>query len=272
MVVPLKASQIGGLIRIRQYLVRLQNNLVCKLLVKRFQVSLQGTNLVRLGSSYGGWWVPEFSDERCPAGSFLVSAGLGGDVSFDKEMLSRGYICIGLDPLSEAIRYSKSELAEFSNFFALNHGLSDDSGEKIFYAPQIREHDSWSINNMHKTDFSLSQSFSVVTISDLERMFPDLKNAPYRILKMDIEGGEIPVLKQILRSKIKFNYLAIEVDYLSLISFLSIKTRIRHFLTVWQLMAGLEKQGYSLCKTENFNFCWILSGQTPSDGKANVKH
>ena len=246
-------------------------------------MSLQGENLVRLGSSYGGWWVPELSDEKFPAGSFLVSAGLGGDVSFDKEMLSRGYICIGLDPLSEAISYSKSELAEFSNFFALNCGLSDVSGEKIFYAPQISEHDSWSVNNMHKTDFSLSQSFSVVTISDLERMFPELENAPYRILKMDIEGGEvdvltsiteggeIPVLKQILHSKIKFDYLAIEVDYLSLISFLSIKTRIRHFLTVWKLMVGLEEQGYSLCKTENFNFCWILVGKAPSDGKANVK-
>jgi len=269
---PVKVNQLMSIIRIKHCLVRLQNILVCQLLVKRFQVSPQGENLVRLGSSYGGWWVPELSDEKLPTGSFLVSAGLGGDVSFDKEMLSRGYICVGLDPLSEAISYSKSELAEFSNFFALNCGLSDVSGKKIFYAPQISEHDSWSINNMHKTDFSLSQSFSVVTISDLERMFPALENAPYRILKMDIEGGEIPVLKQILHSKIKFDYLAIEVDYLSLISFLSIKTRIRHFLTVWKLMVGLEEQGYSLCKTENFNFCWILSRKTPSDGKVNVKH
>ena len=125
---------------------------------------------------------------------------------------------------------------------------------------------------MHKTDFSLSQTFSVVTIGDLERMFPELENAPYRILKMDIEGGEIPVLKQILHSKIKFDYLAIEVDYLSLIAFLSIKTIIRHFLTVWKLMVELEEQGYSLCKTENFNFCWILGGKAQSDGKANVKH
>jgi len=228
------------------------------MLIKRFLIPRPERGLIRLGSSYGGWWVPEFSKENLPEGSILISAGLGGDVSFDKEMLSRGFTCIGLDPLVDAIAYSTTELSSFTHFFPVNAGLSDVRGQKIFYAPQVKEHDSWSVNNMHSTDPTLSQSFEVVSIKDLEEIFPALETAPYRILKMDIEGGEIPVLKQIILLRIEFDFLAVEIDFLSLIPFLSFLKRIRHFLIVWKIMTGLEKQGYSLCKTDNFNFCWIF--------------
>jgi len=259
-------------INFKHYLVQKQNTLVCNLLISRFHVPLLGENLIRLGSNYGGWWVPEFSKENLPAGSILVSAGLGGDVSFDKEMLDRGFICIGLDPLVEAITYSKTELDMFKHFIPVNAGLSDSRGQKAFYAPQVKEHDSWSVNNMHSTNPSLARSFDVLSLSDLEEIFPALKQAAFRILKMDIEGGEIPVLRQIIISEIKFDFLAVEIDFLSLIPFLSLNKRIRHFFIVWNLMLELEKKGYFLCKTENFNFFWILGeGEMKSDGKLNAK-
>ena len=89
---------------------------------------------------------------------------------------------------------------------------------------------------------------------------------------MDIEGGEIPVLRQIIISEIKFDFLAVEIDFLSLIPFLSLYKRIRHFFIVWNLLRELEKKGYFLCKTENFNFCWILrEGKMKSNGKLNAK-
>ena len=238
--------------------MQIQNSAVCRLFIWRFQKPYEGKSLIRLGTSYGGWWVPQFTAETLPTGSIFVSAGLGGDVSFDDEMLSRGFIGIGLDPLKDAVDYSKSELANHSQFFPINCGLSDVQGLINFYAPRINEHDSWSVNNMHNTDPSLSRSFEVVTIRNLELMFPALKKAPYRILKMDIEGGEIPVLKQIIHEKIRFDYLAVELDFLSLIPFFSQEKRLRHIFIVWQIMSGLEALGYTLCKTENFNFCWFL--------------
>jgi FkbM family methyltransferase len=249
---------MSQLVRFKGGLVQIQNSALSRLFRWRFQKPYHGKSLVRLGTSYGGWWVPNFSPETLPTGSILVSAGLGGDVSFDNEMLSRGFICIGLDPLKEAVEYSKSELANYSQFFPINCGLSDVQGLINFYAPRISEHDSWSVNNMHNTDPSLSQSFEVVTIRDLEQMFPALKQATYRILKMDIEGGEIPVLKQIIDEEIRFDYLAVELDFLSLIPFISLSKRLRHIFIVWQIMSDLEALGYTLCKTENFNFCWSL--------------
>jgi FkbM family methyltransferase len=243
----------------KSYLVWAQNFAVCRLLIWRFKRPFHDMSLIRLGTNYGGWWVPRFSTENLPPGSILISAGLGGDVSFDKEMLSRGFICIGLDPLKEAVEYSKSELADFPQYFPINSGLSNVQGLISFYAPRINEHDSWSVNNMHNTDPTLSQSFEVVTIRDLEQMFPILKNAVYRILKMDIEGGEIPVLNQIVDEEIKFDYLAVELDFLSLIPFFSLSKRLRHMRIVWRIMADLEAMGYILCKTENYNFCWFLN-------------
>jgi hypothetical protein len=268
-----RIREMSPVVNFKQYLVRMQNILVCNLLIRRFQFPLNDVSLIRIGSSYGGWWVPEFSKESLPSGRVLVSAGLGGDVSFDKEMLSRGFTCIGLDPLMEAIFYSKTELAMFTNFFPVNAGLSDAHGQKIFYAPEVKEHDSWSVNNMHSTDLSNARSFDVLSIKDLERLFPALDKAPYRILKMDIEGGEIPVLEQIILLKINFDFLAVEIDFLSLIPFLSLYKRVQHFLIVWKIMTGLEKIGYSLCKTDNFNFCWIFKGQKMGlVGHPNAKH
>ena len=259
-------------INFKQYLVRKQNDLVCGLLIKRFYTPLREDNLIRLGSSYGGWWVPKFSKENLPAGAILVSAGLGGDVSFDKEMLHRGFVCIGLDPLVEAITYSKTELGMFEHFIPVNAGLSDSHGKKLFYAPQVKEHDSWSVNNMHGTDLLHAKQFDVLSLKDLEEIFPPLKHSTFRILKLDIEGGEIPIIRQIILLNIKFDFLAIEIDFLSLIPFLSLNKRIRHLFIVWNLMHGLEKMGYSLCKMENFNFCWTLrNGTIKSSGELNAK-
>ena len=255
-------GNMSQIMRLKNFLVHSQNRAVCRIFIWRFQRPYPDMELIRLGTSYGGWWIPRFSSETLPPGSILVSAGLGSDVSFDKEMLSRGFSCIGLDPLEEAVEYSKSELANFSQFFPINSGLSDVHGVMKFYAPRISEHDSWSVNNMHDTDPLLSRSFEVVSIGDLEQMFPTLKNSTYRILKMDIEGGEIPVLNQIIDTKIKFDYLAVEIDYLALIPFFSLKKRISHTFSVWKIMIGLEALGYNLCKTENFNFCWFFKDVT----------
>ncbi len=259
-------------VNFKQHLVRKQNDLVRGLLIKRFYTSLHDNNLIRLGSSYGGWWVPQFSKENLPAGAILVSAGLGGDVSFDKEMLRRGFVCIGLDPLVEAITYSKSELGMFEQFIPVNAGLSDSQGKKLFYSPQVKEHDSWSINNMHDTDLSHARQFDVLSLKDLEEIFPPLKHSTFRILKLDIEGGEIPIIRQIILLNIKFDFLAVEIDFLSLIPFVSLNKRIRHLFIVWNLMLGLEKMGYSLCKVENFNFCWtLINDKTESSVELNAE-
>ena len=62
---------------------------------------------VRLGSDYGGWWVPL----DLPVGSFCVSAGVGEDITFDLEIIET-FDCsvLAIDPTPKAVtvqRFSK---------------------------------------------------------------------------------------------------------------------------------------------------------------------
>jgi hypothetical protein len=59
--------------------------------------------LLRLGTEYGGWWIPlsALEDDRSKV---LVSVGLGYDVSFDSELIERGFRVIGLDQQVESIK------------------------------------------------------------------------------------------------------------------------------------------------------------------------
>jgi hypothetical protein len=209
--------------------------------------------LKRLGSDYGGWWVP-VSDSIKISDKLLISAGLGFDVTFDKLMLEDHYFVIGLDPLAGPYKYATKELSEFKNKILLNKGISTFTGKQKFFSPINPEHDSWSISNSQNTNINLMQMYDVIAPQDLPLNF---KEDSFVILKMDIEGGEEDLLTYICNTRFRVDYLAVELDCLSLISFLSFKKRIRKIIFVRRVLASLSESGFRLIKTENFNFFWL---------------
>ncbi len=237
-------------------LVRFQNKFTIYLSVAGFRHPIwEPIQLHRHGSDYGGWWVPKSSN--LPRGKkILVSAGLGFDVSFDKLMLEDGYFVIGLDPISRSYLYACEELKAYTDKLLLNKGISTFDGKQKFYAPKIPSHDSWSISNSQETAEELTDDFDVIAIDSLPIEFG--ANS-FVILKMDIEGGEESLIPFICAKGLKFDYLAIEMDCLSLISFSSFGKRIRKILIVRNLLTALSESGYKLIKNENFNFFWIHS-------------
>ena len=67
--------------------MELQNKVVLAFLgAKGGPLKLASANLTRLGSPYGGWWVPIEKIGDVNVSCLLLSAGLGFDVSFDQEM------------------------------------------------------------------------------------------------------------------------------------------------------------------------------------------
>jgi FkbM family methyltransferase len=80
------------------------------------------------------------------------------------------------------------------------------------------------------------------------------------LIKMDIEGSEEKIIDQIIFDSMIFDFLAIEMDYLSLIPFFSLKRRIKAIATARQQLSNLSKLGYNLCHVENFNFFWRFAG------------
>jgi FkbM family methyltransferase len=243
--------------KIKHFLVAFQNFLTVQCVTLGYKKRRNSSDLVRLGSDYGGWWIPDSVLANTQISRIAISAGLGFDVSFDEQLLENGIAVIGLDPLPESVRYADSTLGHFSGFRSLEKGLWVESGHQSFFPPKNLKHDSWSITNVQDSSHSMSMSFEVISLQELFQQFPALQNSDYRILKMDIEGSELELIRNLLSFPYTFNLLAVEMDFLSLIPFLSFKRRYRMAIEARKLLKSLDSKGYTLRAIENFNFFWL---------------
>ncbi len=182
--------------------------------------------LVRLGTDYGGWCVPETG---LGPNDVVVSAGAGEDISFDIEISKRfGCKVLLLDPTPRAVRHfdeTKDAIAG-GNAAAINgsatefYQASADDMDRIsfrpwglwkdverlrFFEPDNPDHVSHSIGNLHQTEDGFEAE--CVTLEDLMAR-EGLKKVS--VLKMDIEGAEFDVLSQILDGDIRPKYLLAE--------------------------------------------------------------
>ena len=237
-------------------LVGLQNSLTLKLVLAGYGKHVNSLSLIRLGTSYGGWFIPEKVLEA-NQNSVVVSVGLGHDTSFDVEMVKNGWHLIGLDPLLECCELAKKELAPYGNFAILNYGLASWSGTQTFYAPKVAGHDSYSTINAQQSSNPVSVSFPVISLEDVFRRYTILSGADFKILKMDIEGAELDILNTSMDYVNRFDFLAVEMDFLSLIPFMSLITRLKRIHAARNILAELERDlRWRLVRTENFNFFW----------------
>ncbi len=247
---------------IRPILVKIQNALVIRLVTLGNRPNNSQNGLVRLGTWYGGWWVPSDITVDSNRSRVSFSVGIGHDVSFDKELLSCGFQVVALDPLEECVNYAKKQLFGFSGIYLENLGLATFSGTERFYAPKTRSHDSWSSTNSQLTDHQTSVFFEVTSLSDLIYKYKSLIGGAWTILKMDIEGAERNIIPDLCELDYSFDYVAIEMDFLSLIPFLHFRTRLVRIVEARKLIGKMNSRGYKLIKIENFNFFWSFSRGT----------
>jgi len=240
-------------------LVKVQNLAVILILERIFRPKKINVPCLRLGSAYGGWYIPRailgFSDQK----RLLISAGLGFDVTFDLEMLKIGYRIVALDPFPPAYQYALGQFPTASaEVQLLQVGLSSLEGKQVFFAPVNPDHDSWSIANIQSSQHLLTREFEVTTINGVFEK-TGLKRQDFEIivLKMDIEGAEEGVLDDFEYQNLEPSVIAAELDFLSLIPFLAIHRRIAKFRKAFRILRKLERQGFVLVKTDNFNFTWI---------------
>ena len=245
------------MLKIRHTLVRVQNIVVIRLVTFGFLTREQNSTLIRLGSDYGGWWLPKVILRDKSKKRILISAGLGFDVTFDEALLDAGFEVLGLDPLEDSVNYAAHKLQRHSKFTGIAMGLWKDTGMQAFFPPKNESHDSWSATNIQSSPSTAFMDFRVISLTDLFCKFPQLDSSDYCGIKMDIEGSEIELIPYIADFKKKFDLLAIEMDFLSLIPFLSLWTRICMVLRARKLLQRLNERNYKLVMRENFNFIWI---------------
>lgn len=194
----------------------------------------KSTNLIRLGSKYGGWVFENRADTK---GGWIISCGLGEDASFDIEVANKtGANIVIIDPTPRAIKHfgqiserlghpSSSSYVPGGTQSPEAYDLSAIRPDQItlraealwinntpvrFYKPRDAAHVSHSIifNTNEADDFIIVPTITINEIID------KFKISCVSILKMDIEGAEPEILKSINSWVIIPQQILVEFDIL----------------------------------------------------------
>lgn len=197
------------------------------------------SSTVRLGTEYGGW---RFVDRPELYNSIIISAGLGEDASFDVEFAARyNARVVVVDPTPRAIEhfgqiakrfglqstrnYSSSgalaaeayDLSSLNkkNFIYIEKALWIESEKVRFFKPPNKEHVSHSIIN-YQHNYSEETEYIEVEGITIDVIMGQIGIKCIDLLKLDIEGAEVPVIDYMIGKGIKPKQLLVEFDELNI--------------------------------------------------------
>lgn len=197
-------------------------------------------SFIRLGTSYGGWWV---ETSWLDSHSRVISAGVGRDVSFDLELIERfGCYVVALDPTPKAIGYIEERAIRSSRFEFLPLALSGREGIIGLKPPEKPGHVSYT----RAASDSASIKYPATTVA---KLMDDHGWSELDLLKIDIEGAEFEVVDSIVRDEIKAKQLCIEF-HPALAG--TVDRDIR------SAIAELGRSGYELVFKEFHNYTFFL--------------
>jgi FkbM family methyltransferase len=206
--------------------------------------------VVRLGSRYGGWWVPVGDlSER----SICYSAGVGEDITFDLELIRLvGCSVVALDPTPHAVRYMSAQRLPRELTF-LPVGLAGWSGMARFYEPRVEGNVSFSINNLQGTDRWVD-----APVRDLRSVMEETAHTRVDLLKMDIEGSEHEVIRSALAAGVRPGILCVEFD------------RPYSYRTLRGTIGALTAAGYDPLVVEGLNVTFSRAQPVSADEGAGA--
>ncbi len=230
-------------------------NWVTKRLVSYGFLKKPSNKLLRLGTAYGGWYIPE-SLLNFKGRKSLISCGVGFDVSFDKELAQSDFNVVLIDPLKNCIEFAQRELSNFSKCCFENIALSNFIGKELFFPPKNKQHDSWSSTNMQEASFIEAEIFEVVNLNYIFSKYQTIFGDGRLYIKMDIEGAEIKIFRELCQLAHNIDFVGIEMDFLALIPFFDFKKRVRSIILGRKFLRDMSTSNFNLVHTENFNFFW----------------
>lgn len=193
--------------------------------------------LRRLGSPAAGW---TFSHDDKLRGSYVISAGAGEDISFELELISEyGCKIILIDPTPKAIkhyeeiakRFGQSNCIEYlksgrqhpqaynlvkvgkEDITLVKNALWNEITDIRFFCPPNPEHVSHSISNF-QNDYDLSGDHIIVQATTITEICKIHEIKHIELIKLDIEGAEIEVIRDLLSGSLRPRQILVEFDEL----------------------------------------------------------
>jgi len=223
----------------------------------------------KLGTNYGGWYVP--LNMNLNENSVVYSGGVGEDMSFDL-LLQCKYNCdiLLIDPTNKAVKhfdevkeyynskklftggvqkdyYSCIELLHpnFDKFRYVNIGLWNKKEELKFYRQSNENYVSQSlVENM------FGQNYDIVPVDSIKNIMYQQGHSHIDLLKLDIEGAEIETVNQMLDDQIYPIYVLIEFDLL-------LKNKDPGNTTKQLIERMITREGYKMLKNDNLNITFF---------------
>jgi FkbM family methyltransferase len=221
---------------VKDMLRKMRNRALSKALSALLRPTLQ-PGLIRLGSGYGGWWVPH---DAVGPGTVAYCAGAGEDITFDLAVHERGGQVTTFDPTPRAVAYVEQVAPESSRFRFVPLGWGRQEGEVRFYAPRDPAHVSHSTVNLQGTS-----EFFTARVKPVRSFMTDLGDEKVDLIKMDIEGAEYDVLDTLLQVGPRPRVLCVEFDQ---------PQPLRRTLAA---VRSLRNAGYMLAKVEQWNCTFV---------------
>lgn len=156
------------------------------------------------GSAHARWTI-------CPTNlskkSIVYSFGIGDDISFDLGLIKDfGLIVYAFDPTPRSLNWIKLQKLP-PQFITYPWGIADFNGLAYFKEPLKSTHVSFRLIGAN------DQSRNSLPVYTLERIMKKLGHQKIDILKLDIEGAEYKVIKNILNRKVNIDQILVEFHH-----------------------------------------------------------
>jgi FkbM family methyltransferase len=207
---------------------------VLRIFLRAYLRPTSRNDLVRLGSQYGGWWVPR---GVLRPGAVAYCAGAGEDITFDLALLDRGLRVTTFDPTPRAISYVATTAPGSTNFRFRAVGWWNAQTNLRFYAPRNPAHVSHSVVNLQST-----HEYFTAAVAPVHILAEQLGDEVVDLIKMDIEGAEYAVLDSLIESGPLPKALCVEFDQ---------PQPVRRTLAA---IRKLQAAGFSLRRIEGWNY------------------
>lgn len=195
------------------------------------------SGLIRLGSEYGGWWVPE---AVLRPGTVAYCAGAGEDVTFDLALLDRGLRVTTFDPTPRARLHIEQLGDRARNLRFIAVGWWDERARLRFYAPRDPSHVSHSALNLQRTT-----GYFMAEVKPVHQLAAELGDAHIEIIKMDIEGAEQRVIPSLLDHGLLPQVLCVEFD------------QPQSLVGIVRMIARLRNTGYRVARIDGWDFTFV---------------